>query len=186
MTAGTLTRRMIAALVLVLAVALAVPATGMGARPNPGKWDSMDWSRDFNFIVKGKKHPRIANFNPQWRMYWTCPDTGEEVWTEVSGLGARVARGGGFSSSATMFVSGLGRMLTVNLSGRFGSRTRASGSLLWSLQGCGTQLDQWSAYGPATKHKKKKGGGGGGGGGGGSPGGCIWIPLPDGSGFICV
>ena len=95
----------------------------------------------------------------------------------------------GFSSSETTFISGLGlisglgRMLTVSLSGRFGSRTRASGSLLWSLQGCGTQLDQWRAYGPATKHKKK---GGGGGGGGGSPGGCIWIPLPDGSGFICV
>jgi hypothetical protein len=164
-------------LVAILALLLALPTAGQAARPNYGAWNSIDWSQDFSFSVN-KKGRYLSNFNPAWQDYWTLT-TGEQVWTQISGLSARIS-GGWFDSTSTVMVSGLDRTLTATLSGHFYSRTRASGTLTQSLAGVSApQTTYWDAYGP--ERRKKKGGHhiGGGGGGGGKDETCqiMWDPI---------
>jgi hypothetical protein len=166
-------------LAAVLALLLALPAASQAARPNYGAWDSMDWSQDFGFTVN-KKGTYLSSFNPNWQDYWTLT-TGEQVWTQVSGLSARIS-GGWFESTSTMTVGGLNRTLTATLSGHFYSRTRASGTLTQTLSGASApQTVYWDAYGPERHKKKKKighpGPGGGGGGGNGETCQIMWDPI---------
>lgn len=167
-----------------LSLALVLPAASEAARPNPGKWDSADWTNPLSFSVRGKKAKRqLIDFTPHGSVSYTCADTGEEVSTWVSNIDARISRSGAFSTTLTMNVVELNRLLTVTLSGRFTSPTNASGTLFWDLAGCGTFLSEWSAYGPERKKKGPKKGGGHGKGNGDET--CQWMPYPDGS-FVWV
>jgi hypothetical protein len=171
-------------LAAVLALLLALPAAGQAARPNYGGWNSIDWSQDFSFSVN-KKATLLSNFNPEFNAYWTL-ETGEEVWTQVTGISARISGNGAFSSTQTITITGLNRLMTVSLSGSFSSRTRASGTLTETLAGAGTLTLNWDAYGP-ERHKKKKGGHhGGGGGGGGGDDICVPIQIPTAPWWICT
>jgi hypothetical protein len=161
-------------LVTVLILGLSGPAAH-AARPNPGLW----YGSAVTFGVKrGGNGFRVVRFRTNYSLGCPSAASGGFHLHRVSRVSFRVGREGRFAGSRRFPLKGSDRHFRVKVSGRFTRRRKARGVITWYFPGCTPTPRRWGATGPRRYPN--------GNGDDVNDGVCIWIPLPDGSGFICV
>jgi hypothetical protein len=168
------------AIVGFLLTTLVVATPSQAARPNPGLW----YGKAVTFAVKrGSSGMRVVRFRTNYSLGCPSAASGGFHLHRVSRVSFRITSRGRLSGSRRFPLKGSDRKFRVKVTGRFTRRRKARGVITWYFPGCRPAPRKWGATGPRRYPSGDDGGGGGGGGGGDA---CIWIPLPDGSGFICV
>lgn len=159
-----------------LNLTLVSASVAQSAKPNPGAW----FGKAVAFKVKrDNRGLRVVRFRTTYTLGCQTPASGG-LQHRVTRLSFRIGGRGRFSGTRSLPLRGSSRNFKVKVSGRFTARRKARGTITWLFPGCNSTRRKWGATGP----RRYPSGDDDDGGGGGDV--CIWIPLPDGSGFICV
>jgi hypothetical protein len=166
--------RALAALVMVATLGLGLAAQAQSARPNPGAWKG---AKVAFHVKRGSGGLRVVRFRTTYTLGCQTPASGGRQH-RIARLSFRISRRGRFGGSRRLPLKGSNRTFTARVSGRFIGRRQARGTINWIFPGCRPTRRKWSATGPIVWPNS----------GGDNVGDdfCIWIPLADGSGFICV
>jgi hypothetical protein len=168
-------RAVVVALALVLGISSL--STAQAARPWVGPWSG--YGVVFK-VGRDKRGLRVARFRSTYTMSCQTPASGGRRH-RVAHMSFRIGPKGRFAGRRRFALRGSNRSFTARVTGQFTGRRHARGVITWLFPGCRPTPRRWNATGPLFNIEDDGGGGGGGGGGV-----CIWIPLPDGSGSICV
>lgn len=162
-----------AGVLILMVVVLAIPGYGTAATPIAGKWKGAfsGGPQDISFTVKGSRK-RIVSLSST-RFYFNR--TGCRItWVRALNETARIGRSGRFRGSSRFRVSGVKRKVKLQFSGRFVSHREARGTVTFRHRSCGKRSARFVAYSQRPSKPEEP------------PKPCVWIPLPDGSGYICV